>query len=83
MISISSTSEMPHDLWMFLKGRGHNPRNFTDYGIVSGTGEFNPSLLGYALLIANKIAEETVTTVHIGPGEWQPGAMQYLIYLMK
>lgn len=87
MITISPTSEMPHDLWVWL-GRDNevylNLRTFKYYGVVCTTGStFSDDVIGHCNYIADMLKCSEYRVLPIDPGTWQPGAMRYLIYLIK
>ena len=84
MITISRTEDMHADLIGVLKIKGVNAEMFDYYGVVS-TSNKNVSIYvrQETQIIADKLAEDNVIVVHISPGQWQPGAMRYLIYLIK
>ena len=83
MISISPIDDMPPDLYDLLKSKDQSFRGVTNYGIIATTGKFKDSVLVHALLTANALTKERLEFVPIEPGEWQPGAMRYIIYLIK
>jgi hypothetical protein len=86
MITISPTSEMPHDLWTLLRDdQGyHNLRTFKYYGVVcTSASEFSTHVVVHCNYIADMLKCTEYRTIQIEPGTWQPGAMRYLIYLIK
>ena len=84
MITISRTGDMKADLIGVLKIKGVNAEVFDYYGIVTTSGEkFSAYTLQECQMIADKLAEDTVIVVPVSPGQWQPGAMRYLIYLIR
>lgn len=59
-------------------------RDVNGYGVVCTTAsDFDPETIMYTRFITNRMADETVDEAIIEPGEWQPGAMRYFIYLIK
>ena len=82
MISISPIGDMKIDLIGVLKIKGVAASAFNYYGVVAGS-EFSAYIRQESQIIADKLAEDTVIVVPISPGQWQPGAMHYLIYLIK
>ena len=82
MISISPQSDMKDDLYGVLKIKGVIAEKFDYYGVVSGSN-ISAYTRQESQIIADKLAEDTVIVVPISPGQWQPGAMHYLIYLIK
>lgn len=86
MININPTSEMPHDLWTLLRdGHGCDSlRTFKYYGVVSTTdSEFATYVTAHCNYIADMLKSVEYRVIQIEPGTWQPGAMRYLIYLIK
>jgi len=93
MITISPTSEMPHDLWVLLRDKlavvdliekFHNLRTFKYYGVVcTSASEFSTHVVIHCNYIADMLKCDMYTTIQIEPGTWQPGSIRYLIYLIK
>ncbi len=84
MISISRTGDMKADLHGVLKIKGVIAEKFDYYGVATTSSDrFSTYMREECQILADKLAEDTVTVVSISPGQWQPGAMRYLIYLIK
>ena len=86
MITISPTPEMPHDLWTLLQDKEPHLhlRAFKYYGVVCTTGStFADDVVEHCNYIADMLKCVEYRVLQIEPGTWQPGAMRYLIYLIK
>jgi hypothetical protein len=84
MINIGPIEDMPQDLRVLLINKRMDLRDVVSYGVVSTTAShFEHRTISYTRFITNRMTDGTVDEVEIEPGEWQPGAMRYFIYLIK